>query len=65
MRRTVRRALVAASVILLGAGLLLADGMVGKVAPPINAKEWINTPKPLPLKSLRGRIVFLEFMSTR
>ena len=38
-------------------------GLVGKAAPEISAKYWINTP-PLTLAGLRGKIVVVEFWAT-
>jgi thiol-disulfide isomerase/thioredoxin len=37
--------------------------LLGKQAPEIAAKTWINT-EPLDLKTLRGRVVLLEFWAT-
>ncbi|WP_323037114.1 redoxin domain-containing protein [Pararhodobacter sp.] len=30
------------------------------LAPPIHAAEWLNTPEPLTLEALRGRVVVVE-----
>jgi len=38
-------------------------GLVGKPAPEISAKDWLNTP-PLALPMLRGKIVVVEFWAT-
>lgn len=37
---------------------------VGERAPEISAKEWINLAKPVTLRSLRGKVVLVEFWAT-
>jgi hypothetical protein len=51
-------------VILSLAGSALAQDLVGKQAPELNAKEWLNTEGNLTLKDLEGSIVFIEFTAT-
>ena len=54
------------SVGLVAMGLACAaeqPSMVGKAAPEINAKYWLNS-QPLTLKGLQGKIVVVEFWAT-
>ena len=41
-----------------------AKRFIGQRPPEIEAKEWWNTPKPITLKSVEGRVVLLEFFGT-
>lgn len=54
------------SVGLVAMGLVYAaeqPSLVGKAAPEINAKYWLNS-QPLALKDLKGKVVVVEFWAT-
>jgi len=64
MGKFARTASAAAVLILLCASTVQAQSLVGKPAPPINAKEWLNAEEPLSLEKLKGKIVFIDFTAT-
>ena len=64
MGRFARTASVTALLIFLCTTAAQAQSLVGKPAPPISAKEWLNTEEPLTLKKLKGKIVFIDFTAT-
>ena len=64
MGKCFKIAVVVLFVMFFFAAMVQAAGLVGKPAPPINAKEWLNTEKPLSLHKLKGKIVFIEFTAT-
>jgi hypothetical protein len=51
-------------VLLTSAAMAQQSGLIGKPAPPINAKEWINGTEKLTLEDFKGKIIFLEFTAT-
>jgi hypothetical protein len=44
--------------------LVFAQGLVGQKAPQIKASGWMNT-EPLTPEKLKGKVVLLEFWTTR
>jgi peroxiredoxin len=56
----VRRLVVAATFLLLGANTAAAQLQIGQPAPDLRAETWINSP-PLTLAGLRGKVVLVEF----
>ncbi|HUU30583.1 MAG TPA: redoxin domain-containing protein, partial [Phycisphaerae bacterium] len=61
--KTLMWVVVAAAVLSWTAGRVMGQGLVGKPAPEISAKDWLNSP-PLALSVLRGKIVVVEFWAT-
>jgi len=55
--------LVGVTLLVLAAGQVMGQGLVGKPAPEISAKDWLNSP-PLALQLFRGKIVVVEFWAT-
>jgi len=55
--------LVGVTLLVLAAGQVMGQGLVGKPAPEILAKDWLNSP-PLALQLFRGKIVVVEFWAT-
>ena len=64
MGKFARTVSAAAVLILLCASVAQAQNLVGKPAPPISAKEWLNTEEPLSIEKLKGKIVFIDFTAT-
>jgi len=59
-----KRACVLAFCFFSGLSVGFAQEIVGKKAPEIKASEWINT-GPLSPEKLKGKVVLLEFWTTR
>ena len=56
-------AMAAVGLVAMGVTYAAEQSLVGKAAPEINAKYWLNS-QPLTLKGLQGKIVVVEFWAT-